>query len=83
MQSEEKVKALRHDMKNHLGELALMAANQNNEEIRKYIQDIHLSFVCSAASIAFSVRFPKITFRSNADIHKSDFYGKGNIILIN
>ena len=23
-------------------------------------------------SIAFSVRFPKITFRSNADIHKSD-----------
>ena len=40
MQSEEKVKALRHDMKNHLGELALMAANQNNEEIRKYIQDM-------------------------------------------
>ena len=30
MQSEEKVKALRHDMKNHLGELALMAGNQNN-----------------------------------------------------
>ncbi len=40
MQSEEKVKALRHDMKNHLGELALMAGNQNNEEIRKYIQDM-------------------------------------------
>ena len=40
MQSEEKVKALRHDMKNHLGELALMAANQNNEEIRKYIHDM-------------------------------------------
>ena len=29
MQSEEKVKALRHDLKNHLGELALMAGNQN------------------------------------------------------
>ena len=41
MQSEEKVKALRHDMKNHLGELALMAGNQNNEEIWKYIQDIY------------------------------------------
>ncbi len=40
MQSEEKVKALRHDLKNHLGELALMAGNQNNEEIRKYIQDM-------------------------------------------
>ena len=40
MQSEEKVKALRHDMKNHLGELALMAGNQNNEEIWKYIQDM-------------------------------------------
>ena len=40
MQSEEKVKALRHDMKNHLGELALMAGNQNNEEIQKYIQDM-------------------------------------------
>ena len=40
MQSEEKVKALRHDMKNHLGELALMAGNQNNEEIRKYIHDM-------------------------------------------
>ena len=34
------VKALRHDMKNHLGELALMAGNQNNEEIQKYIQDM-------------------------------------------
>ena len=40
MQSEEKVKALRHDMKNHLGEVALMAGNQNNEEIRKYMQDM-------------------------------------------
>lgn len=40
MQSEEKVKALRHDMKNHLGELALMAGNQNNEEILKYIHDM-------------------------------------------
>ena len=40
MQSEEKVKALRHDLKNHLGELALMAGNQNNEEIWKYIQDM-------------------------------------------
>ena len=40
MQSEEKVKALRHDMKNHLGELALMAGNQNNEEIWKYIPDM-------------------------------------------
>ena len=29
-----------HDMKNHLGELALMAGNQNNEEIRKYIHDM-------------------------------------------
>ena len=34
MQSEEKVKALRHDLKNHLGELAFMAGNQNNEEIQ-------------------------------------------------
>ena len=40
MQSEEKVKALRHDLENHLGELALMAGNQNNEEIQKYIQDM-------------------------------------------
>ena len=40
MQSEEKVKALRHDLENHLGELAFMAGNQNNEEIQKYIQDM-------------------------------------------
>lgn len=46
MQSEEKVKALRHDMKNHLGELALMAGNQNNEEIWKYIQDMGEWSIC-------------------------------------
>ena len=40
MQAEEKVKALRHDLKNHLGELAFMVGNQNNEEIQKYIQDM-------------------------------------------
>ena len=40
MQLEEKVKALRHDLENHLGELAFMAGNQNNEEIQKYIQDM-------------------------------------------
>lgn len=40
MKSEEKVKALRHDMKNHLGELAVMVESQKNEEIRKYIQEM-------------------------------------------
>ena len=36
----EENRRINHDMKNHLGELALMAGNQNNEEIRKYIQDM-------------------------------------------
>lgn len=40
LQGEEKVKALRHDMKHHMSELKLMAMKHENEAIQKYIDDM-------------------------------------------
>lgn len=40
LQSEEKVKALRHDMKHHMSELKLMAIQGKNHKIQKYIDDM-------------------------------------------
>ncbi len=40
LQGEEKVKALRHDMKHHMSELKLMAMENANREIQKYIEDM-------------------------------------------
>ncbi len=37
IQSEEKVKALRHDMKHHLNELLLLAGQDSGQKIREYI----------------------------------------------
>ena len=42
MQSEEKVTALRHDMKNHLNELQMMAERDNKQEIVTYIQNMQM-----------------------------------------
>lgn len=39
-QSEEKVRALRHDMKHHLNELTIMANRHNDEETIHYIQNM-------------------------------------------
>lgn len=40
LQGEEKVKALRHDMKHHMSELKLMAMKHENKAIQKYIDDM-------------------------------------------
>lgn len=40
LQGEEKVKALRHDMKHHMSELKLMAMKNENKAIQKYIDDM-------------------------------------------
>lgn len=40
LQSEEKSKALRHDMKHHMNELKLMAIRSENEQIQNYIDDM-------------------------------------------
>ncbi len=40
LQGEEKVKALRHDMKHHMNELKILAANNENKAIEKYIGDM-------------------------------------------
>ena len=40
MQSEEKISALRHDMKHHLNELLIMAEKNNNQQIMDYIQNM-------------------------------------------
>ena len=42
MQSEEKVTALRHDMKHHLNELLIMANKGKRDEIITYIQDMEM-----------------------------------------
>ena len=42
MQSEEKVTALRHDMKHHLNELLIMAGKSQCEEMITYIQDMEM-----------------------------------------
>lgn len=42
MQSEEKVTALRHDMKHHLNELLIMADKGERDEIITYIQDMEM-----------------------------------------
>lgn len=40
LQGEEKVKALRHDMKHHMNELKLLAVKDNSRAIEKYIGDM-------------------------------------------
>ena len=40
LQGEEKVKALRHDMKHHMNELKIMAAKGENRAIEEYIDDM-------------------------------------------
>ncbi|MBD5543600.1 MAG: GHKL domain-containing protein [Lachnospiraceae bacterium] len=40
LQGEEKVKALRHDMKHHMSELKLMAMKHEDKAIQKYIDDM-------------------------------------------
>lgn len=40
LQDEEKVKALRHDMKHHLNELKILAARKENSAIEEYIDDM-------------------------------------------
>lgn len=40
LQNEEKVKALRHDMKHHLNELKILAARKGNCDIEEYIDDM-------------------------------------------
>ena len=42
MQSEEKISALRHDMKHHLNELMIMAGKDEKKEIADYIQNMHM-----------------------------------------
>lgn len=40
LQDDEKVKALRHDMKHHLNELKILAARKGNRAIEEYIDDM-------------------------------------------
>lgn len=40
LQSEEKVKALRHDMKHHMNELKILAEKGDNKSIGEYIEDM-------------------------------------------
>lgn len=42
MHSEEKVRALRHDMKHHLNELSILANRHNDEETINYIKDMSM-----------------------------------------
>lgn len=42
MQSEEKISALRHDMKHHLNELLIMAGKNSGQEIIDYIQNMQM-----------------------------------------
>lgn len=44
MQSEEKMTALRHDMKHHLNELSIIAARNQDREVIDYIQDMYTYF---------------------------------------
>lgn len=44
MQSEEKMTALRHDMKHHLNELSIIAAQNQDREVINYIQDMYTYF---------------------------------------
>lgn len=46
VQSEEKVKALRHDMKHHLNELRILASQNRIKEIATYIDDMDEFIVC-------------------------------------
>lgn len=51
--SEERVKALRHDMKHHLNELKLMASKKECKAIEKYIEDME-SFVTNPYEVVSS-----------------------------
>lgn len=44
LQSEGKIKALRHDLKHHMNELKLMAVRHENKDIQNYIEDME-SFI--------------------------------------
>lgn len=40
IQSDEKISALRHDMKHHLAELMIMAGEEDSQEMKEYIQNM-------------------------------------------
>lgn len=53
LQGEEKVKALRHDMKHHLNELKILASQNENKAIGKYIDDME-GFIANPNEIVSS-----------------------------
>lgn len=53
LQSEGKIKALRHDMKHHMNELKLMAVRYENKDIQDYIEDME-SFIQNPNEIVSS-----------------------------
>ncbi len=53
LQGEEKVKALRHDMKHHMTELKILAAKGDNRAIEKYIGDMQ-EFIANPDEIVSS-----------------------------
>lgn len=53
LQEEEKVKALRHDMKHHMNELKILAAKNESREIEKYIDDMK-KFIANSDEIVSS-----------------------------
>ena len=53
MESEEKVKALRHDLKHHMNEIRLMAIQNKTAEIQNYIEDMQ-EFVSNPEEIVAS-----------------------------
>ena len=53
LEGEEKVKALRHDMKHHMNEIKLLAMQNNTQEIGRYIDDMQ-EFVSNPEEIVHS-----------------------------
>ena len=41
LETEEKIKSLRHDLKHHINEIMILANKGENEELKKYIQDMN------------------------------------------
>ena len=52
-ESDEKVKALRHDMKHHMNEIRLMAKQDKTQEIQNYIDDME-NFVSNLKEMVYS-----------------------------
>ena len=52
-ESDEKVKALRHDMKHHMNEIRLMAKQDKTQEIQNYIDDME-NFVSNPKEMVYS-----------------------------